>query len=124
MRFVPCARASSAASAAMRMKMPVVSGQVTSAPYSAASFFRIVPTVISLPLGTLRMRESINFGVGISIMPLPKRDILGNGNQYGLLRSFHFLPPGDSTHEFLFHLTTPVKAFLPFRRLLSKPQAC
>jgi len=76
-RFLFCPRSSSAASATIRTKMPVVKGQVTSASWSRASFSLMVPTVTSLPFGTFRSNPFTSDGVGINIIPLPKRDILG-----------------------------------------------
>src|SRR5437773_10745265 len=59
----------------MRTKMPVVSGQVTSAAKSPASLLRISLTVTSFPFGTCRRSSSTSFRVGINIVPFPKRVI-------------------------------------------------
>src|SRR5689334_16922312 len=68
---------SSAACAAIHAKMPVVTGQVKSAPCSRASFARISLIVISRPLGICFMIASTSIGAGMTILPVPQRlDIL------------------------------------------------
>ncbi len=57
-RFFPFAPSSSAASETIRRWIPVVSGQVDSAPESFASRFLICPVVTSFPFGTFRINPS------------------------------------------------------------------
>jgi hypothetical protein len=68
----------------MRTKIPVVSGHVTSALKSEASFRRNSLTVANLPFGILRISSSTSFAVGMSIDPLPNRAIFGGtGTTFG-----------------------------------------
>src|SRR5262249_56732865 len=71
MRLLPLRLSSSAASAAIRTKIPVVIGHATFAFESLASLDLICDCVISFPFGTVRITESTSMGAGISIVPVP-----------------------------------------------------
>src|SRR5215813_7400552 len=77
--FFPFRRSSSAASAAIRMKIPVVSGQVTSTLLSRARRDLIAETVTSLPRCVFRISESTSIGFGISIVPGPSLLAIDSG---------------------------------------------